>query len=485
MIKPLQTVDQISLALMVIFGIVIALLIWGGEVCGSNCFLHTGPQVRNFSWQNRQIGAEDTAFTLTFDRSMEREGIAENLTIAPPLPGKISWAGKRLAYTLETPAPYGEVYRVELQGAREHFSGEREPGVMQPFMGQFSSRDRAFAYIGSEGDEQGRLILYNLTRKRETVLTPPGLVVLDFQFYPKGERILFSATEHGDTLGLPNLYTVTTGLDSVDVKLILDSQNYQNSHFDLAKDGQTIVVGRVNRRNPADFGLWVLKPGKKPQPLATSGGEFLIAPDSQTLAIAQGEGVGLLSLEPGSKPLDFLPQFGRVLSFSSDGSAAAMVNFNQNNPELLYTRSLFYVNNQGVQKELANIQGSIIDCQFNPNATQLYCLLTERLEGPEYQEQPYLAQIDVETSEFMPLLKLPSAQDIHISVAPDGLGLLFDQVATSVAVNPDDALRTDSGEVIVGSRLWLLIVPSTSFDDSNEPQLEPLPLLGIHPQWLP
>ena len=487
MIKPLQTIDRISLTLMVILGIVMGLLIWGGKACGTDCFLHTGPQVRNFSWQNQQIGAEDTAFILTFDRPMERASISENFSIAPPLPGKISWAGKRLAYTLETPAPYGEVYQVELQGARERFFGEEAGEVMQPFMGQFSTRDRAFAYIGNEGDEQGRLILYNLTRKRQTVLTPPDLVVIDFQFYPKGERILFSATQQSrDTLGSLNLYTVATGINghTEAVKLILDSQNYQNSHFDLAKDGQTIVVGRVNRRNPTDFGLWVLKPGKKPQQLSTSGGEFLIAPDSQTLAIAQGEGIGLLSLKKGAKPLDFLPQFGRVLSFSSDGSAAAMVNFNQNNPELLYTRSLFYVNNQGVQKELANIQGSIIDCQFNPNATQLYCLLTERLEGTEYQEQPYLAQIDVETSAFMPLLKLPSDQDIHISIAPDGLGLLFDQVETANTDNPNDSLRTDSGEAIVGSRLWILILPSP-LEDPSQPQLEPLPLLGIHPQWLP
>lgn len=488
----LQPVDKIALALILVLSLVMGLLVWGGKACGTDCFLSTGPQVRSFSWQDRHIGAEDTAFILTFDRPMERKSVETNLVIEPPLPGKISWAGKRLAYTLEQPAPYGETYQVSLQGARERFAAQDKSGqVIQPFISQFSSRDRAFAYVGSEGDEQGRLILYNLTQTRKTVLTPPKLVVMDFKFYPQGEKILFSAADSssgGDVLQDLQLYTVTTGIgegQTEKIERVLDNQQYQNYEFDLTQDGESIVVQRVNRQNPADFGFWIVKSGRKPQPLNISGGEFLIAPDNQTLAVAQGEGIALLPLKPGTEPLDFLPQFGRVLSFSGDGSAAAMVNYNTNDPQRRYTRSLYYVNNQGIQKELLNIQGSIIDCQFNPSATQLYCLLTQLLKGEEYQEQPYFAAVDLETSEVVPLLTLPGNQDIRVSIAPDGLGLLFDQVMTATTPNPDETLRTNSGEAIVDSRLWLLILSSAQLSDGSEPHLEPLPLVGIRPQWLP
>ena len=90
----------------------------------------------------------------------------------------------------------------------------------------------------------------------------------------------------------------------------------------------------------------MLKEGEKPKPLNVQGGNFLITPDSQTLAVARGQGIGILPLQPEAKPLDFLSKFGQLLSFSRDGSAAAMVDFNMNDPELRYIRSLFYVNNR-------------------------------------------------------------------------------------------------------------------------------------------
>jgi hypothetical protein len=42
-----------------------------------------------------------------------------------------------------------------------------------------------------------------------------------------------------------------------------------------------------------------------------------------------------------------LPNYGQVLDLAADGSAAAMVNFNQNDPEKRFTESLFLVTNQG------------------------------------------------------------------------------------------------------------------------------------------
>ncbi|VEP15104.1 conserved hypothetical protein [Hyella patelloides LEGE 07179] len=497
----MQTIDKIAVITIIVLSFTISILVWGTNACGTECLFHVKPQVTNFSWQNKAIGREDRAFLLYFNRPIDRDSIENNLVIEPPLEGKISWSGNKLAYTLDAPAPYGEKYRLFLEAGNQQFAGGEAAGeAIKPFFGQFKTRDRAFAYIGSEGNNQGRLILYNWTKQEKTVLTPDNLVVFDFEPYPQGDRILFSAVakKQQQDISQLKLYSVTTGVNdnsspafNPEIQLVLDSKKYQNNKFDLSQDGKTIVVQRINQNNANDFGLWKITEDLVPQPLETEAvGDFLLTPDSQTLAVAQGEGIALLPLNPDAVPLDFLPQFGRVVTFSTDGMAAAMVNYNTENADLRYTKSLYYVNNQGVQKELLNLEGSIIDCQFNPTATHLYCLLTELKfsnnltlgqADAEYREQPYLAEINLKTGKTIPLLALPEYHDSELSVAPDGLGVLFDQVLTT-NTPVTEANPSDSSSTIIKSRLWLLLPPT---NESEVHQVEQLPLIGFHPQWLP
>ncbi len=599
--KFLKPIDRLALGIMLVLSLLIGILLWSGD--------RTAPRVRNFSWQNKQVGAEDTAFTLTFSRPMNHDSVEANLKINPPIPGKFSWAGRRMAYTPLFPLPYGSKYQVQLVGATDQFPGQERKGTrLQPFTASFHTRDRAFAYLGVEGEEQGRLVLYNLTAQKKTILTPVDLVVMDFKPYPDGKRILFSAAERkNQEQGLlqQQLYTVTTGISyqspdkpQVDsepngrVDLLLDSKDYQNLKFDLSADGKTIIVQRVNRRNPAEFGLWIIEPDAQPRPMGNQpGGDFLIAPDSASVALAQGQGVAILPLTPSAKPLDFLPKFGTVISFAGDGTAAAMLKFNTD-----YTRSLFLVTNQGTQRELLRTTGSVLGCQFTPTKETLYCLLTQLIQGEEYQEEPFLAAVDLKgvkaaaetaakaadeaakaakaaaeaakgdktddevdkiakaaaeaakaatevaevakaagadktaeatiaaakaakaaaeaakaaeadktaaeadkaTAEaakaatesantkppVKPLVVLPNQRDIQMSLSPDGLALLFDQLVTQPP-SAADTLRTDGGEAIAGGVLWLLpIVDATASNASAQVQPEQL-LPGFHPRWLP
>ncbi|MCA2718793.1 MULTISPECIES: Ig-like domain-containing protein [Microcystis] len=486
----LQPIDKLAITLIVSLTLVIGGLIWFGNSCGNQCLLQTGPRVKEFSWENREIGAEDQAFIITFDRPMDHASVEKNLVIDPALPGKFSWAGRRLAYTLTSPIPYGEKYHLQIEGAREQFrSGNRLGQTLAIFEREFKSRDRAFAYIGTNGEEQGRLIFYNLTEEKKTLLTPADLTVMAFEFYPDGKKILFSAVAKNQGIeGIRELqlYQVDSSQSPAKIELVLDNKDYQNNHFDLAKDGETIVVQRIERRNPINFDLWAVKSGEKPQQLNIQGGEFLIAPDSKTLAVTQGEGIALLPLKTETKPLDFLPKFGRILNFSADGTAAAMVNFNTDNAKMRYIRSLFYVNNQGLQKRLLNLQGSIIDCQFNATGSDLYCLLTELVtNSQEYKEKPYFAKIDVKTGQVTPLLELADYRDIHISLSPDSLAIIFDQLRTSYDTNPTNPLTTDSGETIISGRLWMLIPPLQDGVKASKSDLIELPLAGIRPQWMP
>lgn len=504
----LQPLDRVAIALMLVLSLLIGLLLSQGNA--------VAPRVRDFSWQDKQVRAGDKSFSLTFSRPIDTKSVEANLEIDPPLPGKFSWAGRQMAYTLLAPAPYGTQYQVQLRFAQERFTKQGNSNkLIEPFTGNFRSGDRALVYLGVAQEEQGRLILYNLTQQQKNILTPKDLVVVDFKPYPNGDKILFSATARtSERQGLisSQLYTVTTGVQHANqvakstdnflpwqvekksepsgkIDLILDNKDYQNLKFDLSADGQTIVVQRVKQRNPGEFGLWIIHPNQQPQLMQTQpGGEFIIRPDSASLAVAQGQGVAILPLGPiATKPLEFRPEFGMVLGFARDNSKSAMVKFNSD-----YTRSLVLVPYQGTEKEqeLLRTNGSILSCQFSPLSTSLYCLLTRLLEGEAYEEQPYVAVIDLKTAQVTEIMKLPNQRDVQMSLSPDGLALLFDQVVTETNSSNNSQSNvplTSEGQAIATSNLWLLpLLPTTSaLETPGQIQLEKLPLVGFHPLWLP
>lgn len=494
----IQPIDRVAIALMLALSVAIGVLLWQGD--------RTAPRVRDFNWQDKQIGVEHDRIILTFTRPMEHTSVEANLKINPPLPGKFSWAGRKLVYTLLSPAPYGTDYQLELQGAIDKFANYRQnENQLKPFTSKFRTRDRGFIYVGAEGEETGRLMLVNLSDRdpKPLPLTPPNLVVTDFKPYPKGDRILFLASEqNSQSKGVleQKLYSVSTGIkvNSPDeeyvtnepvgkIKLVLDSKDYQILKFDLSSTGETIVVQRVSRRNTGDFGIWIIKPNAAPKPLeGQPGGDFLITPDGKALAITQGQGLAIVPIEGSQeKPLDFLPKYGTVLDFARDGSAAAMVRFNTD-----YTRSLFLVTIQGEEKEIDRTNGSVIDAEFDPTGQILYCLMTKLVEGDQYLEQPYITAIDLKTGQIRKLLEFsPNQRQVQMSLSPDGIALLFDQPLTTQqpAGSAANTLRTDDGATIVTSRLWLLPVISDTPTEGTSPEIkaEQLPLPGFRPRWLP
>jgi Bacterial Ig-like domain len=497
MTKNILPIDKVAIPLIILLSLLIAVLIFTGD--------HTAPKVRNFSWENQQIGAEDSSFSLTFTRPMNQESVEKNIQVtaelSPPVPitGKISWAGRKMAYTLISPPPYGTNYKLELAGAIDKFS-EGKKNVIEPFIGKFSTRDRIFAYIGIEKDEKGILMLYNLTKQQKVKITPNNLLVMDFRVYPDGDKILFSASDYNKKQQLvleQKLYTVTTGInfnsevknesETGKIELILDNDNYQNLKFDLATDGKSIVVQRINRKDPAEVGFWIVRDSGKIDRLETpQGGEFMITPDASAIAITQGQGIAILPIpqtenpEQGEvKPLDFLAQFQQVLNFTKDGTKAAMVKYNTN-----YTKSLFLVTNQGQKTEVLKTTGSILSCQFHPTNTLLFCLLTNLVKGKEFREQPYLAAIDLAKGKLFPLLVLPEQRDIKMSLSPDGLVILFDQIVTTNSSTNSENLTTTDNQDIGNSSLWFY--PLTfPFTPTDQVKPEQLPLPGLRPAWFP
>ena len=494
--------DKVAVSLMAGLIIAAALLVGLGD--------HATAKVQKFSWQAYTIGAENTAFVMTFSRPMDPQSVEANLQITPYLPGRVSWAGRRMAYTLDVPVPYGEAYEVRLPEARDRFSSDEDTIQFEPFIGEFQSRDRAIAYIGTQGDEANRLVLVNFSQGGEPVLlTPQDLQVLDFEPYPLGDRILFSAVKTTAALSgqvAANLYSVATGLspnspiesfaeeaqisakpdEAGIIKSILESDQYQNLAFDLSPDGKTVVVQRVNQTDPSDFGPWVVMEGAAPRRLDTEpGGEFLIGPDSQTLLMLQGQGTAVIPFDQANpdetitEPLDFLPEFGRVFDLSRDGSAAAMVNFNQNDPDRRFIETLVLVTSQGEDTEILDATGSVINAQFDPTNRILYALVSELLPGEDYQEQPYLTAIALD-EEISPLklLSLPPQSRVSMDISPDGLAALV-----AISLPTPNGPTTESTQIVLLPLFETTDQRMTGTPSQTIPQV--LPFSGRLPTWLP
>ncbi|ARI84179.1 hypothetical protein IQ224_15700 [Microcystis sp. LEGE 00066] len=480
--KRLAWFDRLVLAsILALIAAISSILIQGNQV---------PTRGENFSWQGRKIGVRDNYFTLSFNRPINRSDIETSLVINPPLPGKISWAGDRLTYTLTELPIYGKKYQVKLPIAQ----GE-------DFIGEFYSHDRAFAYIGVNQEERGRLIVCNIiqgpnnvTELKKTILTPGDLVVTDFQIYPRGDRILFSAFDRSD-LGRDTpkqqLYTITTGLNHDDnsqnlpsgrIERFLDAKTYQNLRFNLSDNGKTLIVQRINHGNPGDASLWVISDDGQSRPLGIQGDIFLLSPDGKKAVVSQTGGVAVIPLDvQGGKP-QFLPTYEKILAFSRDGRQKLMVKSEPDNQ-----RSLFLLNDQGESRLLLRTANPIISCEFEPRQEKtLYCLKSDLVMGSDgkVKEEPFLGIIELKTGKMIPLLALPNYRDVQMSMSPDGVALLFDQLAT-IPFGVGNDLVTGEGSSIADGRLWLLPLPD-QFSSNSIPKILPQELNpGFKPRWLP
>lgn len=433
-LKRLSQFDLLLLGAVALLTLLITLVLWQGD--------RSVLRVTQFSWEGKKVGAADREFVLSFNRPVDPSSVEQNLTIEPPLSGKGSWAGRNFFYTLTERPIYGINYQIQLQGTKKSYSNR----LGEPFTGLFSTRDRAFAYIGITPEERGRLVLFNITQQKKTTLTPADLAVTDYAIYPQGDKIVFSAYELADGnegASRQQLYAVTTGLNfqgsatsqrAGKLEVLLDAKDYTNQQFDLSENGNTLIVQRKNRRNPADAGLWAIVGGQPPRPLGVPGSDFAVAPDGKSVAVSQQGGVAVIPLVLEAGGQKFFPGYEKSLGFSPEGSKQLAV---RNNPD--YTRSLVLLNRGGEARDLFTSINPIVSCQFEPREEQLlYCLKTDLVvsEQGQYQEEPYLSAIDLTTGKDLPLLALPNYRDVQMSMSPDGAALLFDQVVAALPNDP-------------------------------------------------
>lgn len=277
---------------------------------------------------------------------------------------------------------------------------------------------------------------------------------------------MFSAQKQGDPAVAVAIYTVTTGLqyatpegtpprrEAGQVATILPSEGFQNLKFDLAPDGQKLIVARAGLAPGTPSGLWQVSLQGDRRALAVGlEGDFRVTPDGQNLVMAKGQGLALMPLQPDAAPLEFLPKFGQLLEFDRRGTRALMVKFNSD-----FTRSLFLVG-ETQEQELLRLRGSILSACFDPRRPWVYVLATEASETTNFQELPYLAAIVIPTKQILPLVQFADPTPPHMALSPDGRQMLLE----------------------MNGHLWRL--PLGANPVGQQPQ--DLGLWGRQPRWLP
>ncbi|MEC4805683.1 MAG: Ig-like domain-containing protein [Jaaginema sp. PMC 1079.18] len=453
-----------------------------GAIVGTiSAIFLSAPQVIEYSGKGRPIGVGDRGFSLTFSEPIDRESVAANLEIDPDLPGTISWSGNTLFYTLTAPPQYGETYQIQLRGARALRAELGQPRRrIASFQAELLTRDRIVVYLGTEGEEQGKIVLYNFTEDRRELLTPGDLTVIDFQPYPQGDRILFSAvdsTVNDANLDTLQLYAVTTGINYTNtansqplgrIQRLLDAREYRNLKFDLSPDGRLILVERVSRNNSEDTTLWVMKENEQPRSLGTQALDFQITPDSKSVAVVQENGVSLFPLTPDAPSLQFYRNYQGILGFTPDTGEMLLLRIDADG-----TRSLFLTGEAEDTIPILQTIADIRNCQFDRLKPQLvYCFQI----GGENQspQQPLIALIDLKKGENIPFIGLSNYQEVSLNMTPDGLALGFDQVVPKQ--NQPDQLEAN---------LWVL--PTPNFRSNRDPEIAPPEKLfpGLNPVWIP
>ncbi|MEN9211255.1 MAG: hypothetical protein Q6K35_00410 [Thermostichus sp. DG02_4_bins_136] len=414
---------------------------------------HAAPYVQDFNWQQQRVGAQDLQMVLTFNRPMDPDSIEAHLEVQPPLPGRMRKLGRRFFWTLSSPAPYGQTYRVQLQGAVD----ERGQVMVRPFEGEFRTPDRQLLGIATEPAQAGRLFLYNLETQSTTLLTPAGMKVTQMQPSADGRYVYYFAT--ATTLQQQDLYRLN--LEEQSIQLLLDHQGYQNLRFQVSPTGELVVVERMPlQRDPLGLvepQLWVQKTHRDPFQLlrldTAVGGDFFISPDERSLLISQGQGVGIVPLHPRAAAESFLAQFGQTLAIRPDGRFGALLRFNPD-----YTCSLWIVSNTGNSQEILVVEGSIGVGAFSPAAPVFYSLVN-KIDPETYTEFPQLLAMNWEEDRQIEVVRAEYPTGLDFSLAPDGRTLAYTLLEPfQEGVSDPSAPLSRSGQAIASSEVWLLDV---------------------------
>jgi len=469
--------DKVCIAATFLTIVLVGLLLWRGD--------QTFPQVSSAEWKG-----PTTQLLLIFNRPMDQKSVEKEFQTTPPLKGKFSWVGRKLAFTANEPLQYGTKYMFSLKSALD----ANGRAMQDAFRFEIPTKENRLVYIGTEEKELHRLVLYHLQTQKKELLTPDNILINKFLVSPDGESVFFlgipqTPENQGENpTEIQNLYRVD--ITTKDMTLLSDSKDYINEVFDLSPDGNFLAIDRTQRAKgnlTFEKRLWLLdlrtEEWQRFWKEEFGFDDIHFSPDSQYILSIEGN-VGtyvLAPLAPDPQKIQLLGNFANAYGFSSDGKNVIFRENDNANDIFTLSNHLVFLTNSGMKNSLFSGLGNVTSPILLNDGEKLYFLLKKEKDPQAALNQTYQIYFyDFKTKALALFTDKLEYSVESIALSPDGKFLVFERALNSPGkfFNPDIRFASDimSG-TYEGSELW-----TKNLTDGTEIQL---PLTGRDPQWVP
>lgn len=446
----------------------------------------TFPKVNAFNRHQDLIASVEKQLLFTFNREMDRQTVEQGLQITPSIAGRYSWFGKKMAFTPNQPLQPGQRYQIRLQ---EALDSAGKP-MQAPFESWFETTPERLLYIGSQDEENFRLVMWNFQREQKTLLTPPNLRVTLVKPTTDPEWLFFLAADldnpRGELHWTASVELYRLNLQTLKVERVFQPDAFITLDFDITPNGRTLVVLRIlaedEEEDSIPVALWSRRQPEEDWQVLPK----LLIPDSPIHLSPNGRfvvgkgpsGFVLESLGSAGEP-QFLGRFFKAYGFSPDGNQILLTE-NAKQVGMSLFNQMAILNSQGQRTQAGDSEGFMTHLRFGRNGDAVYFVMT-RTENDVAMVNPFhLYRYDIQANRIEQLANDTRFSEEAFDVAYDNSKLVVERFETSKENNFGPELRTRLEETTgqhANAALWLYDIQSKRW--------EPLNIDGRNPVWMP
>ena len=187
-IKTLSRIDRIFLTTFSVLILLIGVVILRGD--------RTFLEVKSFNLEGKTVSPRNVQLLFEFNREVDKDSVEKGLKIEPEIPGRLSFIGKKMAFTPSNQLAYSQEYTVTLANILDT-TGKPMPRTRRF---HFTTQNEQILYRGTSGDEAYRIVLYDMKTGSKKIVSPLDIYVLDFAPLHHAEKIIFSGIYSRDIL---------------------------------------------------------------------------------------------------------------------------------------------------------------------------------------------------------------------------------------------------------------------------------------------
>lgn len=482
MTSPIQNFYSRVATLFVVLALAIMVLVLVG--------VQAPPRIIGLNITQKVNPSQQRQLLIHFNHSMDRRSVETNFSLEPETKGTFSWSGRTLAFTPEEILPYEQSFQLKIKKAA---FDENSIPLAQDFHFQFTTNPLLFAYIGSEGEEAGRLVVSTVDGASRQIITEKKLSIDSFSVSTDGNRIYI--------LGyIENLYNnhrnelYVYDLQKKQLIQLTNDKYYLNKAFHLSPDGGAILLFRVQVDAAGVY-------------LTGVQGWMSSLPEVHFKKFLDGNALSLNSyFSPDGSYLLYRDSTFQLLELNKHqvdtslflGDFDHSYGFHPSLPVLLFNQydytDVFSMNNflilfygDGHQQKVDFGQGLTRDTVFTPDGKSLVTIFSKPEEAFEDRESLYPLRIfhlylyDIATQKIEQLTSSFDYSEEAPTVSPDSKYLLFERYETfskDVVIDPAYRDVADSLSSIVSSgKIWRMDMRTREFHE--------LPMKGTKVTFFP